>query len=74
MPVINDDAAQGVPQRLPEVRYRTLFESCSPSPFLPQPLKGCNPIPLICMDLLRFPSDIMTVAESTETGPGRNRK
>ena len=74
MPVINDDATQGVPQRLPEFRYRTLFESYSSSPFLPQPLKACNAIPLIYMDLLQFPPNIMTVVISTETGPARNRK
>ena len=74
MPVINDDATQGVPQRLPEFRYRTLFESYSPSSFLPQQFQGCNAIPLIYMDLLRFPRTIATVAESMETEPGRNRK
>ena len=74
MSVINDDATQGVPQRLPEFRYRTLFESTSPSPFLPQQFQGRNAIPLIYMDLSRFPPSIVAAAQSTETGPGRNRK
>ena len=74
MPAISHDAAQGVPQRLPEFRCRTLLESYSPSSFLSQQLKRCNAIPLMYMDLLRFPANIMTAMISAESRPGRIRK
>jgi len=71
MPVISHDAALGVPQRLPEFRCRTLFESYSASSFLSQQLNGRNAIPLIYMDLSRFTPNIMTAVTSTQSVPGR---